>query len=87
MTLDDIPINVAHEDPLLREACEREYRERVTEVQVLSTATLPDEAQAMARLRREGRISTDRYPGLDWSDLDDLLDPTLDDDRGSRVGP
>ena len=26
-----------------------------------------------------------RPPGLDWDDFDDLLDPSLDDDRRSRV--
>ena len=94
VTLDELPVSVFHEDLGLRADCERLFRERVTEVSLPTLSTARDglsrseaERQRLLDDRLDPHSPQARYPGLDWSDLDDLLDPTLDDERGSRVGP
>lgn len=97
VTLDELPVSVFHEDLGLRADCERLFAERVKEVQssllaqastTLATLSHPGEhRQGLLDDRMDPRSAQARYPHLGWSDLDDLLDPTLDDERGSRVGP
>ena len=86
VTLDDIPVEVIHEDLGLRETCEREFGERVREVITPVLARRTAESAAERRLLLEGRIERDRYPGLDWDDIDDLLGPEMGGDGRVDVG-
>jgi len=95
VTLDELPVSVFHEDLGLRAACEALYKERVTEVSlsvpgISSAVHLAPSRSDRDRLdlldgRLEARSEQVRYPDLDWGDIDDLLDPTLDDERGPHV--
>ena len=96
VTLDELPTSVFHEDLGLRADCEQVFKSSVTEVMGLLLAPLtardarprPDvERQGLLDDRLDPHSPQARYPGLDWSDLDDLLDPSLDNERGSRVRP
>lgn len=85
-TLDEIPIDVAHPELGLRAACEREFRDNVTEVVAPLMARGDGRCAAERRLVDEGRLSRTAPLGLDWDDLDDLLGPELGD-RRRDVGP
>jgi hypothetical protein len=80
-TFDEIPVDVVSTDLGLREECERQFRERVTEVVMPKLIGTADRAPVERRLIDEGRLSRDRFTGLDWDDLDDLLGPEAGDGR------
>lgn len=81
VTLDDVPVDVVSEDLGLRAECERLFRERVTEVAMPVLITAADSPVVERRLMDEGRITRERFRGLDWDDLDDLLGPEVGDGR------
>ncbi len=80
-TFDEIPVEVVSRDLGLREECERQFRERVTEVAMPTLIGAVGRPGLERRLVDEGRLSRDRFTGLDWDDLDDLLGPETGDGR------
>jgi hypothetical protein len=73
-TLDDLPVEIAVEDLGLRGECERQFRERVTEV-AATALTCVGPIDGERKLLGEGRLDRARPHGLDWDDFDDLLGP------------
>ena len=87
VTLDDLPVSTFHADLGLREECERVFRERVTEAPVV----VPAASASHRRLFLAGHVDPDsavrRYPGLEWDDFDEVLDPFGDGGRRHDVDP